>query len=156
MLHARSLTTYGYTCFRVEVSHFICVETWFLLTNDVQKQLKDQTQQLLLGVSKKNILILDTETKSKISTFAVRDIAQWKVLHRTISIFFVDKTEEFISSDAAVISQVLADYIYFSASQKEQKKGKPTDFRPGTENFSLIVVMETKNCQLWILLHYFC
>jgi hypothetical protein len=99
----------------------------------LQKQLKDQTQQLLLGVSKKNILILDIETKSKISTFALRDIAQWKVLHRTISIFFVDKTEEFISSDAAVISQVLADYIYFSVSQKEQKKGKPTDFRPGTE-----------------------
>lgn len=124
ILHTRSLPTYGYTFFKVEK----CPK-------------EQQTQWVLLGVSKDNILILDAETKEPLSCTPLANLAQWKLLNHTLTLNFVDRMEEFFSKDDHAISQVIADYIYYNVEkEKKLRKKRRTsveEFRPGSPPTSL-------------------
>eukprot|EP01119_Soliformovum_irregulare_P014991 TRINITY_DN4169_c0_g1_i1.p1 TRINITY_DN4169_c0_g1~~TRINITY_DN4169_c0_g1_i1.p1 ORF type:complete len:889 (-),score=215.13 TRINITY_DN4169_c0_g1_i1:222-2888(-) len=149
ILHARSLKTYGFTFFKLE------------------RLLNGQSSPVLFGVSKDMTMLLDPESKDTLSLCSLYHISQWQVLNDTLRIVYSDHVEEFIAPDPTVISQVIADYLYFTYTHKrtikKRKSQGPEDddvasqsyshsqFRPGSPPTSLTLKereMITKKLQI--------
>ena len=97
---ARMLKTYGYTFFKVD------------------KLIKEnQLIKVLFGVSKTSILILDPNTKDIITSHALPQIIQWKVMGDTITLYFLEHSEEYCTKESKDISQVIMNYIQFTYQQ---------------------------------------
>ncbi len=122
----KSLKTYGYTFFRVQVTfendRSSCIS---------QKFCKEQQQQqvVLLGVSKQNILILDADTKSTLYSKPLTEIVMWKVFHHTLYIYCLEQTDEYYTKEAKEISQVISDYVDSNLSDRIQEEQKTFESR---------------------------
>ena len=88
--HAKFIKTFGYTFFKV-------------INNSSNKE-------VLLGISKTNIMLLEPSSKNTISLSPLNLLIQWKVFQDNLTLYYLDTTEDFTTKESKDIALIISDY----------------------------------------------